>query len=116
MAQTGTALATTPQAPPPLARVIDHDGTYRIGVDIAAGLWHTDGPRTRTLYIDGAAQQIAGSAPCQWSLSHHKESSGVDSVQGAVHDVLGPADVPVSVSASNDELTTRGCRPWRLVR
>ena len=43
------ASVSTDRRPPPAATTITQGGTYEVGVDIARGRWHTDGPRRRTL-------------------------------------------------------------------
>ena len=106
--QTGTTPMTAPPAPlkPPTATSI-RDGAYTIGVDIAVGTWHTDGPRATHTY-----RTVQAVARCQWRLGWPELKHGEPiMVEIARRDDSGPADVFVGPEGVTFE--TLGCRAWQ---
>jgi hypothetical protein len=112
-----TPLATAPlPPPPPPATSIDHDGTYKVGRDIAVGLWHTDGPLRHINEYDQNGNPIAV-ASCHWATGYFGEQGGAPTVYGnkksmAAGDESGPRDVTITLA--NNDFTTVGCKPWKL--
>jgi hypothetical protein len=109
-----TPLATAPLLPPaPAAESIEHDGSYKVGRDIAPGIWHTEGARRRVMFDQGMGEQVAVN-PCHWSLGEIEYLHGSVVVKAtAAGDELGPKDVDVHGDAT---FTTDSCRVWRRIR
>lgn len=82
-----------PPAPPPPApnTVIDTDGTYTVGAQIAPGTYSSAGP------IDGSA--------CYW-----KRTNGEEMVDNA----LTKKPQVVSIEPGDTSFTTNDCQPWQL--
>lgn len=112
-----TPLATAPPAPlPPPATAIDHDGDYRVGRDIAAGVWHTDGPLRRVNEYDQNGNPIAV-ASCHWATGGIGEQNSAPTVYGQSSNVKtgdesGPREI--TISEADYDFTTIGCKPWHL--
>jgi hypothetical protein len=112
-----TPLATAPlPAPPPAATTIDHDGSYKIGRDIAVGTWHTDGPLRRVNQYDDNGNPIVVPT-CHWATGGVGEQNGAPTVYGQASNVKtgdesGPKDIEINLS--DYDFTTIGCKPWNL--
>ncbi|MDT5101300.1 MAG: hypothetical protein QOC76_5037 [Mycobacterium sp.] len=112
-----TPLATAPlPPPPPPATTIDHDGSYKVGRDIAVGTWHTDGPLRRVNQYDENGNPILVPT-CHWATGGIGEQNGAPTVYGQASNVKtgdesGPRDI--TISPSDNDFTTIGCKPWQL--
>ncbi|MCX2929527.1 hypothetical protein ORI20_04530 [Mycobacterium sp. CVI_P3] len=92
---------TPPPSPAPDATpadgpktVMDHDGTYKVGVDIVPGTYSTAGP------IEGGA--------CYW-----KRTGGPDG-QTTVDNGLTKKPQVIPVDPGDVSFKTDGCQPWTL--
>ena len=108
----GTTPTPTPPSPtpqPPTGTWIS-DGSYTVGVDISAGRWHTDGPRTEHAFdaLDG----LGGTSKCSWRLGWFDIKFGKPiMIPIARNDDSGPADVDLGPQGVTFE--TRGCKVWQ---
>lgn len=67
------------------------DGIYKIGVDIAQGVWHTDGPRAVRAYGVYVRPQ------CAWRVGFPATQGNVPRMSDSAHnDDSGPADVSLA--------------------
>jgi len=82
--------APAPSPGPALKTLIDADGTYKVGVDIAPGTYTSGGP-------DGAA--------CYW-----KRANGDELVDNA----LTKKPQSVRIEPTDTTFTTTSCQPWQL--
>ena len=107
----GTTPTPTPrpaQTQPPIGSCLG-DGTYTVGVDIRAGWWHTDGPRTER--GDDPLTDVLGASKCVWRLGWLDIRFGVPKmIPIARNDDSGPADVEVGPDGVQFE--TKGCKVW----
>ena len=103
-----------PAAPPPPIGSTEPlaDGVYRIGIDIAAGKWRTDGPRDIEFGgIDGMKPIEGMKSQCLYRLWYLEER---DRKPYHDHQVLnGPEDVELANGVVQFE--TAGCAPWQHV-
>lgn len=103
----------TPTPPPPLpqpaAGAWIGDGAYTVGVDIIAGRYHTDGPRTERNY--DAVNDAIGAPKCTWRLGWFDIKFGKPiMIPIARSDDSGPADVDIGPKGVTFE--TKGCKVW----
>lgn len=78
-------------APPAAAKtLIDADGTYKVGVDIAPGTYTSSGPTD---------------APCYW-----KRANG----DALVDNALTKKPQTVRIEPTDTTFTTTSCQPWQL--
>ena len=82
------------------------DGEYKIGADITAGRWHTDGTRKLNSY-NGDVQQTDR---CMWSIRLPASSQGAPVAQ---RDYSGPTDLTIGPVGA--VFSTLGCKPWHPV-
>jgi hypothetical protein len=107
----GTTPTPTPPPPPtqPPTGTWLGDGTYTVGVDIRAGRWHTDGPRT--VRGDDTVDDVVGASKCVWRLGWLDIRFGVPKmIPIASNDDSGPADV--DVGPDGVQFQTNGCKVW----
>jgi hypothetical protein len=93
-----------------------HDGSYKVGRDIAVGTWHTDGPLRRVNQYDENGNPILVPT-CHWATGGIGEQNGAPTVYGQASNVKtgdesGPRDI--TISPSDNDFTTIGCKPWQL--
>jgi hypothetical protein len=103
----------TPTPPPPLTQPPTGawlgDGTYTVGVDMRAGIWHTDGPRTGG--ADNTVDDVVGASKCVWRIGWLDIRFGVAKmIPIASNDDSGPADV--DVGPEGVKFQTNGCKVW----
>jgi hypothetical protein len=73
------------------------EGTWRVGVDIAPGVYST-----------------TGSATCDWARLSNARHDGTSQIE---HGELGPNEFKLLVIDANDAFfETRGCKPWERVQ
>jgi hypothetical protein len=113
-ATTGASAPTT-SAARALAMTIDHDGLYKVGTDIAAGNWHTDGGRRRVLYNPDGSQADVDSR-CHWAVGSLATQNGHPFLLKvtAKGDEPGPQDAVIA--QGDDAFQTLGCRDWHLLK
>lgn len=107
----GTTPTPTPPPPPPQppSGTWIGDGSYTVGVDISAGRWHTDGPRTER--ASDAVDDVVGTSKCAWRLGWFDVKFGVPKmIPIARSDDSGPADVDLGPDGATFE--THGCKVW----
>ena len=90
----GSASADPPAPPPGPKTTIDHDGTYRVGADIAAGTYSTAGP--------------VGSGTCYW-----KRMSGPTGNE-VVDNAISKKPQVVEIDPGDKSFKTDGCQPWQI--
>jgi hypothetical protein len=73
---------------------IDHDGTFKVGVDIVAGTYATAGP--------------VGTGACYW-----KRTGGPDG-QTSVDNGLTKKPQVIQIDPGDASFKTDGCQPWQL--
>jgi hypothetical protein len=106
---TPTPTPPTPAPQPPTGSWVG-DGSYTVGVDISAGRWHTDGPRTEHAYdaVDG----MGTTSKCTWRLGWFDIKFGKPiMIPIARNEDSGPADVDLGPQGVTFE--TRGCKVWQ---
>lgn len=94
------AASADPSAPPPAPgpaqkTTIDHDGTFMVGTDIAAGTYSSGGP-------------IAGKTTCYW------KRLGGASGNEVVDNAITKKPQVVQIDAGDKAFKTDGCQPWQL--
>jgi len=96
VASVGTAMASPPGPPPPPGpkTTIDHDGTFKIGTDIAAGTYTSAGPKN--------------GGTCYW-----KRLSGPNGNE-VVDNALSKKPQVVQIEPTDRAFKTDGCQPWQL--
>lgn len=90
-----SANPTGPPGPPPGPKTtIDHDGTYKVGADIAAGTYSSAGP------VKGGT--------CYW-----KRLSGPNG-NDIVDNAISKKPQVVQIDPTDRAFKTDGCQPWQL--
>ncbi|OBK78677.1 hypothetical protein A5651_01745 [Mycobacterium sp. 1274761.0] len=87
-----------------------------MGRDIAAGIWHTEGPARQIRQYDDNGNPIPVPS-CHWATGNLGEQNGSPTVFGnlkhiATGDESGPRDVTVTLA--DHQFTTVGCKPWHV--
>jgi hypothetical protein len=90
----GIASADPPAPPPGPKTTIDHDGTYSVGKDIAAGTYSSAGP--------------VGGGTCYW-----KRLGGANGNE-VVDNAISKKPQVVQLDPSDKAFKTDGCQPWQM--
>jgi hypothetical protein len=80
-------------APPELKTVIDHDGTFMVGTDIAPGTYSSAGP------VDGRT--------CYWKRLSSPNSSDI------IDNAMTKKPQVVQIDPTDKAFKTDGCQPWQ---
>ena len=93
---TKTVMVTPP--PPPTAApktTMDTDGTYRVGIDILPGNYHSGG-----ISADGESD-------CYWARLNSLNPTHI------ITNNLGPGPQAVTIQPGDTAFLTHSCQPWR---
>ena len=95
VAPPSTASSPAPPASPASApkTVIDHDGTYAVGTDIAPGTYSTAGP--------------VGTGTCYWKRTGNPDGALIDNA-------LSKKPQVVQIEPTDKAFKTDGCQPWQI--
>lgn len=97
-ASCGLAGADPPAPPPPPQpkTVIDHDGTYAVGTDIAPGIYSSAGP-------------AGGHGACYWKrLGNSSDNKGI------IDNAMSKKPQVVQIEPGDKAFKTDGCEPWQM--
>ena len=90
----GVAGADPEPAPPPAPKtMIDHDGSYTVGTDIAPGIYSSAGP--------------VGNGTCYWKRLGNPDGALIDNA-------LSKKPQVVQIDPTDKAFKTTGCQPWQL--
>jgi hypothetical protein len=92
---TKTVTVTGPPPPSAPKTIIETDGTYRVGIDILPGHYHSGGPSP------------TGESDCYWARLHSVNPG--DIITNNISS--GPQDV--TVEPSDAAFLTRSCQTWQ---
>ena len=93
-ASLGSATADPSAPPTPPKTTIDHDGTFKVGADVAPGTYSSAGP-------------LAGKT-CYW------KRVGGDSGGETVDNAISKKPQVVQIDPGDKVFKTDGCQPWQM--
>jgi len=92
---TKTVTVTGPPPPSAPKTIMETDGTYRVGVDILPGTYHSGGPRP------------GGESDCYWA-----RLNGLNSIDIITNNISTAPQV-VTIQPSDTAFLTRSCQTWQ---
>jgi hypothetical protein len=92
---TKTVTVTGPPPPSVPKTIIETDGTYRVGIDILPGTYHSDGASP------------TGESDCYWARLHSLKPNDI------ITNNISTSPQDVTVEPSDAAFVTRSCQTWQ---